>query len=155
MTQNHQIPSSAAPYWSSSTKYQPVLPLTDPVPSCINQFCSQLIQYHHASTKYCLLTQYHHISYSNVRLSFVELRLAQLYVCLVLSCYYWFTLEPNWERQITRTSGSFQGGNEYDWKCQNVRSFETSLGTTRTCSASTSPTLTGKRASRSELSKDL
>ena len=30
-----------------------------------------------------LLTQYHHISYSNVRLSFVSLRWAQLYVSLV------------------------------------------------------------------------
>ena len=71
-----------------------------------------------------------------------------------LSCYYWFTLEPNWERQITWTLGSFQGGNEYDWKCQNVRSFETSLGTMRTCWASTSPTLTGKRASRSKFGRN-
>ena len=48
---------------------------TDPVPPSTNQYC-------------LLLTQYHHISFSNVRLSFVDLRWAQLYVSLVtyMSC---------------------------------------------------------------------
>ena len=81
LTQYHKIPTRTAPYWLSTTlylpntiKYQPVPLHTDSVPPCTNQ--------HHL-----LLTQYHHISYLNVRLSFVDLRWAQLYDSLV-----WFTL---------------------------------------------------------------
>ena len=50
--------------------YQPVPPFTIPVPPSTNQYR-------------LLLTHYHHIFYSNVRLSFVDLRGAQLYVSLV------------------------------------------------------------------------
>ena len=50
--------------------YQPVLAYTDQAPPSTNQYC-------------LLLTQYHHISYSNVRLSLVDLRWAQLYFSLV------------------------------------------------------------------------
>ena len=79
LTQYHQVPTSttsywpstiistsSAPYWPSTIIYQPVPPYTVPVPPSINKFRS-------------ILTQYHLISYSNVRLSFVDLRWAQLY----------------------------------------------------------------------------
>ena len=52
------------------TKYQPVPLHTDPVPPSTNLYR-------------LLLIQYRHISYSNVRLSFVDLRWAQGYVRLV------------------------------------------------------------------------
>ena len=85
LSQYHQVWTSSAPYWPSTTKYQPVLHNNDPVPSCINQFCS-ILNYWPSTNQYrLLLTQYHHISYSNIRLSFVNLRWAQLYVSLV-SC---------------------------------------------------------------------
>ena len=64
--------TSTALYCPSTTKYNPVLLLTDPVPPSTNQYR-------------LLLTQYHHISYSNIRLSFVDLRWTQLYVSLVVS----------------------------------------------------------------------
>ena len=37
LTQYHHVSTIIALYWSSTTKYQRVLPHTDPVPSCINQ----------------------------------------------------------------------------------------------------------------------
>ena len=55
LTQYHQEPTSTAPYWPSTIVYQP--------------------QPYWPS--------YHNISYSNVRLSFVDLRWAQLYISLV------------------------------------------------------------------------
>ena len=60
-------------------QYQPVPPHTDPVKPSTNQYC-------------LLLTQYHHISFSNVRLSFVDLRWAQLYVSLVSLLLFLLTL---------------------------------------------------------------
>ena len=96
--------------------YHQVPAHTDPVPSCINQFCSILTQYHNISTttarywpstteyqpeapywlsttKYqpVLLTQYCHMSYSNVRLTLVNLRWAQLYVSVVPCIVLYFT----------------------------------------------------------------
>ena len=53
------------------TSYWYILPSTDPAPPSTNK-------------NRLLLNQYHHISYSNVRLSFVDLRWAQLYVSLVI-----------------------------------------------------------------------
>ena len=82
LTQNHHESTSSAPFWpstityqpvppcSSTTKYKPVPLHTDPVPPSTNQWR-------------LLLTQDHHISYPNVRLFFVDLRWAQLYVSLV------------------------------------------------------------------------
>ena len=49
---------------------QPVPPYTDPIPPSTNQYR-------------LLLTQYHYISYSKVRLSLVDLRWAELYVSQV------------------------------------------------------------------------
>ena len=79
-------------YWSFATMHQQVEPHTDPVPSCINQYCLLLTQYHQVPTSTALywpstiiyqpvplhidpvppsinqyrpiLTQYHHISTS-------------------------------------------------------------------------------------------
>ena len=97
LTQHHQVPTNTTPYWpriimnqpvplrtdpvlsyttstalycTSTTKYKPVPVHNDPVPPSINQYRR-------------VLTQYHHISYSNVRFFFVDLRWAQLYVSLV------------------------------------------------------------------------
>ena len=107
----YQVPTCSALHRSCATKYQPVPPSTDPVPSSTNQYCPVLTQHQHISTStilhwpsttkkqpvppstdpvqsstnqyHLLLTQYHHISYSNVRLSFGDLRWAQLYDSLV------------------------------------------------------------------------
>ena len=68
--QYYHVSNSSASYWPSNIIYQPVLPYNDPAPPSTNQYRF-------------LLTQYHHISYSDVRLSFVDLRWAQLYVSLV------------------------------------------------------------------------
>ena len=46
----HHVSTSNAPYWPSTTKYQPVPPSTDPVPSSTNQYCPVLTQHHHIST---------------------------------------------------------------------------------------------------------
>ena len=70
LSQYHQVSISTALYYPSTTKYQRVPLHTDPVPPSTNQYR-------------LLLTHYHHIFYSNVRLSFVDLRGAQLYVSLV------------------------------------------------------------------------
>ena len=41
---------STASHWLSTTKYQPVLPYTDPAPSCINHYRPLLILYHQILT---------------------------------------------------------------------------------------------------------
>ena len=46
----HHVSTSHAPYWPSTTKYQPVPPSTDPVLSYTNQYDSILTQYHQVST---------------------------------------------------------------------------------------------------------
>ena len=105
LTQFHLISSSTKLHWPSTTKYQPVPPHTDPVPPntnqhrllltkyyqllCLNQFCFILTQYYHISSRTVLYwpstTKYQPVSkHSNVRLSFVDLRWAHLYVSLVV-----------------------------------------------------------------------
>ena len=81
LTQFHLIP-----YWPSNIIYQPALPHTDPVLSCINQ-------YRPIVTIKMTLTLYGRRAFhtfffpnSTVRLSFVDLRWAQLYVSLVFHC---------------------------------------------------------------------
>ena len=106
LTQYYKVPTSTAPYWHSTTKYQPVPASTDPVPPSTIQYQTQ---YHHiqpispytdhASTSTALqwqsvtINQWQHygrrtfqtilFANSTVRLSFVNLRWAQLYVSLV------------------------------------------------------------------------
>ena len=46
----HHIPTSRAPYWSSTIMYQPVSSSSDPVPPSTNRYCLLLNQYHHIST---------------------------------------------------------------------------------------------------------
>ena len=46
LTQFHQVPTSTAPYWPSTTKHQPLLPNTDPAPPSTNQYYPILTQYH-------------------------------------------------------------------------------------------------------------
>ena len=87
----HHISTHTALYWPSTTKCQPVQPHTNPATPTINLYRLLLTKYHHVSNQYSLLlTQFRyisyfkcHVSYSNVRLSFVDLRWAQLYVSLV------------------------------------------------------------------------
>ena len=100
LTQFHLTPSSTKLHWPSTTKYQPLPPHTDPVPPNTNQHRLLLTQYHHVSTSSAShwpsiiiyqptlsytdqvpssTNQYRPVSkYSNVRLSFVDLRWAQL-----------------------------------------------------------------------------
>ena len=40
LTRYHQEPNSTVPYWPSATKYQPLLPFTDSIPPCSNDFCT-------------------------------------------------------------------------------------------------------------------
>ena len=74
-----QLLTRTAFYWPSTIKYQPFPLHTDPVSPSTNQHRFLLAHYH----------QYHDMSkYSKVRLSFVDLRWAQLYVSLVLQRMY-------------------------------------------------------------------
>ena len=50
LTQYHQVSINTDLYWPSTTKYQPVLPPTDPVPPSTNQYHLLLTQCHHIST---------------------------------------------------------------------------------------------------------
>ena len=63
LTKYHQVPTSTASYWPSTTKYQPVPPPTDPLPPSTNQFWPILTWHHHVLTRtafYCS-TQYHQV----------------------------------------------------------------------------------------------
>ena len=76
LTQFNHISTSTSSYWLINTMYQPVPP-----------------------------SKYHHKSYSNVRLSFVHLRWAELYVSLVSKYLF---LDPvqkwcNWVKSNTQT----------------------------------------------------
>ena len=106
LTQFHLISSSTKLHWPSTTKYQPVPPHTDPVPPNTNQHRFLLNQCYHVLTSSDSYwpsiiiyqpalsytdqeppstNQYRPESkYSNVRLSFFDLRWAQIYVSLVL-----------------------------------------------------------------------
>ena len=50
LNQYHQISTSTAPYWPSSTKYQSIPTYTDPVPPSTNQYRLLLTQYHQVPT---------------------------------------------------------------------------------------------------------
>ena len=75
LTQYHQVPTSTTFYWPSTIKHRPVPPGTDPVPSYQTpnmDLTCDVSFYKNDMSKY-----------SNGRLSFVDLRWAQLYVSLV------------------------------------------------------------------------
>jgi len=69
LTQYHHVSTSTAFYWPSTTKYQPVLPYTDPVPPSINRYRHILTQYHHTSTSttpyWPSTTKYQRLSFSS------------------------------------------------------------------------------------------
>ena len=94
LTQYHQLLTSTAFFWPSTIIYQPVLHSTDPVPPSTNQLRLLLTQNYHIwtstaphwpnTTKYQTVPPstdpVYQISYSIIRLSFVNLRWAQLYI---------------------------------------------------------------------------
>ena len=105
LTQYYHVSTSSASYWPSTIIYQPVptnwVPTSSPHTDPISPRTNQLGPYWLSTTKFnqyrLLLTKYHHISYSNVRLSFVDLRWAQLYVSLVILPFVtWSDMDSNW-----------------------------------------------------------
>ena len=112
VTQHHQVPTSTALYWPSTTNYQPVPPFTDPVPLSINHYRPLLTQCHQIQTSSALywpsinqyrplLTQHHQVPTSTALYwpstikyqpvpSFTDPVLSSTnQYCPILSQYYW------------------------------------------------------------------
>ena len=89
LTQHHQVPTSTAFYWPSTIMYQPVPLHTDPVPP--KKFYPLKIFAQKIFTPKIFTPKNFHpnffsniiLKYSIVRVSFVDLRWAQLYISLV------------------------------------------------------------------------